>query len=84
VVAGGDDVRAKVKELLGERGRDAETAGGVFAIDDEEVDGVGFENVGEVFTNDVAAGGAEDVADEENIHLREVIRLRWIFVRARS
>ena len=71
VVAGGDDVGAEVEELFGDGGRDAEAAGGVFAVDDEEVDGVGFEDVGEVFADDVAAGGAEDVADEEDIHLGE-------------
>ena len=38
------------------------------AVDDEEIDGVGFEEVGEVLAEDVAAGGAEDVADEEDVH----------------
>ena len=68
MVAGGDDVSAEVEELFGERGRDAEAAGGVFAVDDEEVDGVGGDDVGEVLADDVAAGRAEDVADEENVH----------------
>jgi hypothetical protein len=68
VVAGGDDVRAEVEELFGDAGRDAEAAGGVFAVHDEEVDGVGLDELGEVFADDVAAGRAEDVADEENVH----------------
>ena len=68
VVAGGDDVSAEVKDLVSDRGSDAEAASGVFAIDDEEIDGVGFEDVGKMFADDVAAGGAEDVADEEDIH----------------
>jgi len=52
----------------------AGTAGGVFAVDDEEIDGVGVEEVGKMLADDVAAGGAEDVADEENVHL-------WILAR---
>src|SRR5216683_4433489 len=68
VVAGGDDVGAKVEELLRDGGGDAEAAGGVLAIDDEEVDGVGVEDVGQVFADDVPAGGAEDIADEKDIH----------------
>jgi hypothetical protein len=42
--------------------------GGVFAVDAEEVDGVGFDDVGKVLADDVAAGRSEDVADEENVH----------------
>ena len=68
VVAGGDDVGAEVEELVGDGGRDAEAASGVLTVDDEEVDGVGFEDVGEVFADDVAAGGAKDIADEKDIH----------------
>ena len=68
VIAGGDDVGAKVEELFCDGGRDAEAAGGVFSVDDEEIDGVGFKDVGEMFADDVAAGGAKDVADEEDIH----------------
>ena len=76
VVAGGDDVSAEVEELFCDGGRDAEAAGGVFAVDDEEIYGVGFEDVGEVLAYDVAAGRTEDVADEENVHL-------WILARER-
>jgi hypothetical protein len=28
--------------------------------------------VGEMFADDVAAGGAKDIADEENIHLKSL------------
>jgi len=68
VVAGGDDVRAEVEELVGDGRREAEAAGGVFAVDDEEIDGVGFKDVRKVFADDVAAGGAKDIADKEDIH----------------
>jgi hypothetical protein len=68
VVAGSDDVGAEFEELFCDGGGDAEAAGGVFSVDDEEVDGVGFEDVGEVFADDVATGGSEDVADKKDVH----------------
>ena len=58
----------EIEELFGDGGGDAEAASGVFAVDDEEIDGVGFKDVGEVFADDVAAGGAKDIADEKDIH----------------
>ena len=75
VDAGGDDVGAQVEEFFGDGGGDAESAGRVFAVDDEEVYGVSFKDVGEVLAYDVAAGRSEDVADEENVHL-------WILARS--
>ena len=72
VVAGGDDVGAEVEELFGDGGREAEAAGGVFAVDDEEIDGVGFKHVGQVLADDVAAGGAEDIADKEDLHWKSL------------
>lgn len=74
VVAGGDDVGAEVEEFFCDGGSDAEAAGGVFAVDDEEVYGVSFEDVGEVLAYDVAAGRSEDVADEENVHVNILAR----------
>ena len=61
-------MRAKIEELFRDGRRYAEPSGSVFAIDDKKVDGVGFKNVGEMFADDVAAGGAKDVADKEDIH----------------
>jgi len=74
VVAGRDHMRAKVEELFGDRRRNAESTRSVLAIDDEKIDGVRFEDVGEMFADDVAARRAEDVADEKNVHL-------WILAR---
>ena len=68
VVAGGDDVGAEIKEFFCDGRGDAEASGGVFAVDDEEIDGVGLKDVGQMFADDVATGGAKDVADEEDIH----------------
>ena len=72
VIASGDDVSAEIEELFRDGGGDAEAASGVFSVDDEEVDGVGFEDVGEVFTDDVAAGGAKYVSDKKDVHLRSL------------
>lgn len=76
VVAGGDDLGTEVEDFFGDGGRDAEAAGGVLAVDDEEIDGVGFHNVGEMFADDVAAGRTEDVADEENVHRMSLSRVK--------
>ena len=78
VVAGGDDVGSEIEELFGDGGGDAEASGGVLAVDDEEVDGVGFHDVGQVFADDVAAGGAKDVADEEDIHWEILHGRAWL------
>jgi hypothetical protein len=37
---------------------------------------VGLDELGEVFADDVAAGRAEDVADEENVHPVSLARVR--------
>jgi len=73
VVTGGDDVGAEIEDLLGDGGGDTEATGCVFTVDDQEFDGVGFEDVRQVFAYDVAAGGAEDVADEKNVHKKDAI-----------
>jgi hypothetical protein len=72
VVAGGDDVGAEVEELFRDGRGEAEASGGVLAVDDKEIDGVGFKDVGKVFADDVAAGGAKDIADEEDIHWKSL------------
>jgi hypothetical protein len=72
VVAGGNDVGPEVEEFFGDGGGDTEAPGSVFAVDDEEIDGVGFEDVGEMFADDVAAGGAKDIADKKDVHLKSL------------
>ena len=68
MVAGGDDVGAEIEEFFCDGGSDAEAASSVFAVDDKEIDGIGLEDVGQMFAHNVAAGGAKDVADKEDIH----------------
>ena len=65
---------AEVEEFFGDGWGDTEAAGGVFAVDDKEIDGVGFEDVGEMLADDVAAGRAKDVADEKNVHRMSLAR----------
>jgi len=72
VVAGGDDVGSEIEELFCDGGCETEAAGGVFAVDDEEIDVVGFKYVGQVFADDVAAGGAKDIADKKDIHWKSL------------
>ncbi len=68
VIAGGDDVRAEVEELFSDGGCEAEAAGGVFAVDDEEIDGVGLKQVGQMLVHYVPAGGPENIAYKQNLH----------------
>jgi hypothetical protein len=75
VIAGGDDVSAEVEELFGDGWGEAEATCGVFSVDDEEIDGVGFKDVWEVFADDVAAGGTEDIADKKDIHWMSLHRV---------
>jgi hypothetical protein len=71
VVAGGDHLRAKIEELLGDGGRKAEAAGGILAVDNEQVYGVCFNQMPQVLMDDVAACRTKDIADEENVHTQE-------------
>jgi hypothetical protein len=68
VIAGSDDVGTEIKEFFCDRGSNSETACGVFTVDYKKIDGVGFNDMRQVFADDMAAGGAKDVADEEDIH----------------
>src|SRR5208337_4966973 len=72
VVAGGDDMRAHVEELLGDGRGDAKAAGGVLAVDDEQIDGVGLHDVRQMIAHDAAAGRANHVPYKKNIHRRRL------------
>ena len=56
VIAAGDDGDALLKQFFSDAGSDAETGSGVFAIGDDKIDGALLDEVGEAFTDDVAAG----------------------------
>ena len=55
VIARGDDVRAEIKKLFRDGRRDAKTTGGVFAVDDQQIHFVRFDEVRQVFPHDVPA-----------------------------
>jgi hypothetical protein len=69
MIAGGEDVGTHVKELVGNGGSEAESARGVFGIDDDEVNGMAGDDVAEVLANDAAARAAEYVTDEEDAQM---------------
>jgi hypothetical protein len=68
MVTGGDYVSTEIEELFGDCGREAEAAGGIFTVDDEEIDGMSLEQVGQVLACNVPARGAEYVAYKQNLH----------------
>ena len=74
VVAGGQNIRAQIEEVLGKLRRQAKAAGGVFGIDDGELDVVRRAQMADVLAHDPAPRAAEDVADEENVHGAPEIR----------
>jgi len=65
VVPGRDDVRACVEELRRELRRQADAVGRVLAVDDAEVDLALVAQALELLFDRAAAGGAEDVREEE-------------------
>jgi hypothetical protein len=67
MVAGGQDIRAKIEEILGELGRQAEAARGVFGVDDDQFHDVRLAHMADVLAHDPAPRTAENVADEENV-----------------
>jgi hypothetical protein len=71
VIAGCDDVSAEVEDIVGDFRSDAEAPGGVFAIDDDEVNVVIANNVGQVLAHDAATCAAEYVSYKKNAHLGE-------------
>ena len=68
MIASRDDMSAQIEEIFRNRWRNAEAAGGVFAVDHKQINRIGFKHMGEVFADDVAAGGAKYIADKKNIH----------------
>src|SRR5206468_1117821 len=71
VIPGGEDVDAEGQQILGDGGCDAEAAGSVLAVRNGEVDAVGRDDILQVIGDDPAPRRAEDIADKENVHLRE-------------
>ena len=68
MVAAGDGVGAGVDELLVDRLGDAEAAGGVLAVDGDEIELPVAHEPRQPLEHDGAPAAADDVADEENSH----------------
>ena len=62
-------VGAGIDEFLIDRLGDAEAAGGVLAIDDDEIERPVADHAGQMLRDGGAPGPADDVADEKNAHL---------------
>lgn len=62
VVAGGDDLGSGGEECFGYLGRDASAAGGIFAIDDAEVDVVELFNLVEMGDDCLSSGLANNIS----------------------
>ena len=65
VVAGGQNIRSQIEEILGDLRRQAKAAGGVFRIDDGQLYLMRLAQMADVLTHDPASRAAEDVADEK-------------------
>src|SRR5258706_2985408 len=68
VVAGSENVGAEFEQFFGDGGSDTEAAGGVLGVHDQQFDLVCFHHMVDVLSHDIAAGTAENVTNEKNIH----------------
>ena len=66
VIAERDRIGAGVEQVLIDRLGDAEPAGGILAIDDDEIERPVADHAGQMFGDGGAAGLADDVTDKEN------------------
>ena len=69
MIAERDGVGAGVEQFLIDRLGDAETAGGILAIDDDEIERPVPDHAGQMFRDGGAPGPADDVADEKNAQI---------------
>jgi hypothetical protein len=66
MVTGGDNVGSQVEQFLGNSRSYAEPPGGVFRVDDHQVDGPLLDHLAEVLADNPSTGLAEYVTDKEN------------------
>ena len=67
MVAGGEHVRAQVKELVGNLRRHAKSAGSIFHVDHQQVDVVCRTDVADVLTHNPASRATENVTNKKNV-----------------
>ncbi len=68
VVAERDDVGAGAEQVLEDGLGDAEAAGGVLAVDGDEVELVAGAQLGQLLDHGLAAGAAYHIAEEQQTH----------------
>jgi hypothetical protein len=59
-------MRSKIKEFIGDGGRDAEASGGVFSVDYDQIYLALFNDVAQVFAHDAASCAPENVSYKKN------------------
>ena len=72
MVAGRDGVHAVAEKFVRDVGRDAVAAGGIFAVGDDDVEAVLRALFRQQNFDGVASGMADDVADEQNFHRKNL------------
>ncbi len=72
MIAERDRVGAGVDEFLVDRLGDAEAAGGVLAIDDDEIERPVADHAGQMLGDGGAPGPADHVADEKNAQVHQL------------
>ncbi|MHC2275865.1 hypothetical protein ACVME8_002476 [Bradyrhizobium diazoefficiens] len=70
VIAERHRVGAGIEKLLIDRFGDAEAAGGIFAVDDDEIERPVLDHVGQIFGDGRAPRTADDITHEENAQLQ--------------
>jgi hypothetical protein len=69
VISTGQDIRARGEKIFSDSRRDAESRRRIFTIDDAEVYFALGENIREPVVNDLTAGRAYDVANEQDFQI---------------
>ncbi len=68
MIAAGDGIGACIDQFAIDRFGDAETAGGVLAIDRDEIELPVANETGQALNDDGPPAAADDIADEQNAH----------------
>ena len=72
-------IDADGQEFLDNRFRDAESAGGVLAVDDNEIEAPALAQERDLLSNRCAPGASDDVADEQEPHSALVGKNGFLF-----
>jgi hypothetical protein len=67
VISRGHRVDAEIEKLFRQGRRDSEASRGIFAVGDDEIDGVLFPQFGQAIFYDRASSAPKNVANEKNV-----------------